>query len=543
MPDIPRSSPQWPEAQITDIRFSERLQSLVPPKELPSEDFDTVLEFVGRGGRLRAIDYTKIPPEEKKDGFRKARQYLNDPLFSVVNGLPVFDALRAYHHPNPNNPDGEKFAPIYPLPREMVDAVMDTVIYREPHPEWDGQEHFERRRHVLDRFVASVYLDRPTYAALMALCQGKTGPEVLKDMQEQFDHWREYREARDVTAFNELLLRSNGDTRLGYRPFEGILGVWQPFNFNCIGIGDTAAALLMSNTIVIHTSARNVGTYKWLYDRLLDAGVPPESVQFIVPHDDPDDYAKVDTAMSEELAAHPALHVIQFTGSHKVAKLLHAAQAKKVQGGAEWLDYRLQAEASGYNPFVIGGVPRGALDPLRSFLVMGGHENDEPTKEAWDQFFADLERDGGALKNFLRAVVDSITGLQSHKCSSLKEFVVAVDETGEMGLCPMDAAMLKLLIAERLKRVTIGPVEDGGVDMGSLIDRKMHRDVRQKLERIVAEGGELLTGESIDDIMHVEGLPNAMRVAFYQVPDGDLASMDAVEIFAPVVRWKEVRGV
>lgn len=540
-----RAMPAAPAAESKDLplrcEFRERVQSLLPPQELQSEDFASVLEFIERGGRPRGIDYTAVGPELKADGFRKAREYLHQPISSVVGGMQILNSERTYHHPNPNNPDGETFAPIHPLPLERVAEVMDIALDEEECPVWDGQENFERRRRVLSAFLANVYRDRHTYSALMALCQGKTGYEGYLDMQEHFDHWRQYREVRGPELFNEFLLRSNGDTALENRPLEGIVGVWQPFNFSCIGIGDTVAALLKGNSVVIHTSARNIGTYKWLYDKLLEAGVPPERAQFIVPHDDPDDYAKADTAMSEALAAHPGVQLIQFTGSHKVAKLLHAAQADKVQKGTEWLDYRLQAEASGYNPIVVAGFPQGTLDPLRSFL--GGHESTTPIPEAWDHFFAGLEREGGMLQNFLRAVVFSTTGLQAHKCSSCKEFVVALDEEGEVGLQPADAAMLKLCVAERLKRVKIGAVEGGGVDMGSLIDRKMHRDVRGKLERVVAEGGQLLTGDSVDDIMHVEGLPNAMKVALYEVPKGNLTSMDKVEIFAPVVRWLEVHGV
>lgn len=530
-----------PEEQVFPMRvtLSERLQSLLPPKELLTEDTDAVLEFIERGGRLLAIDYTKIPPEEKQEGFRKAREYLHQSMHSVIAGVAVQNPDHTYYHPNPNDPT-ETFAPVHPLSREYVDTVMDIAMDEEFHPGWDGQENFEARQHVLDQFVARVYQDRATLAALMALCQGKTGFEVYRDMQELFDFWREYREVQEVMRYNESLLRSDGDTTLEYRPLDGVVGIWQPFNFSCIGAGDTMGALLMGNSVVVHTSARNVGTYKWLYEKLLEAGVPPERVQFVIPHDDPDP-AKVDNSMSVALAEHSDMQLIQFTGSHAVAQKLHAIQARKVQDGVGRLDYKLQAEASGYNPFVITGLPEGAMKPLYAFLVAGGHEDDEPTAEAWDQFFARLEQEGGTLQNLLNAATDSVMGLQAHKCSSCKEFIVAVDE--HEGMSPMDASMLKILIAERLRRVKIGPVEEGGVEMGALIDEKMHTLVWDSVEKIAAEGGELLTVASPDEAMCVPGLPNAMRPAFYEVPKGNLAPMDKVEIFAPVVRWNEVDGI
>lgn len=525
------------------LEFGTRLQSLFSPTELHSEETDAVVEFIERGGRLHGIDYNAVEPELKVEGFRKAREYLSRPMHSVVAGVEVLNSDHTYYHPNPNDPT-ETFAPVHPLSREYVDAVMDIAMDEEFHPGWDGQENFKARQHVLDQFVARVYQDRATLAALMALCQGKTGFEVYRDMQELFDFWREYREVQEVIRYNESLLRSFGDTTLEYRPLDGVVGIWQPFNFSCIGAGDTMAALLMGNSVVIHTSARNVGTYKWLYDKLLEAGVPPERVQFVIPDDDPDP-TKVDTGMSVALAEHPDMQLIQFTGSHAVAQKLHAIQAKKVQEGIGRLDYKLQAEASGYNPFLITGLPEGMMDSLRAFLVMGGHEEDEPTAEAWDQLFARLEQEGGPLQNFLSAVVDSTTGLQAHKCSSCKEFVVATDREGKRGLRPVDASMLKLLVAERLRRVKVGAVENGGVEMGSLIDQKMHNGVRTSLMKIVQEGGIPLTAATIEEAMdEYMDFPHAMVPVLYEVPNGQhLDVMDKVEVFAPVVRWNEVEGL
>lgn len=536
MPDIPRSSPQWPAVADPILAFDERIQSQVPPTELSREDMESVIDFIERGGRLAAIDYTKVSSEMKEEGFRKAREYLGRPMCSVLAGVEVPNIDSMYHHPNPNNPE-ECFAHIHPLPLERVEEVMEVAMDAEFHPGWDGQENFVQRRHILDKFVADVYRDRHTYAALMALCQGKTGFEVYRDMQEHFDHWREYRRVDDVMKYNEFLLRSNGDTTLEYRPVDGVVGIWQPFNFNCIGIGDTVSALLMGNAVVIHTSARNVGTYKWLYDKLLEAGVPPERVQFVIPHDDPDP-AQVDTSMSEALAAHPDMQVIQFTGSHAVAQKLHHIQAQKAQEEIGRLDYRFQAEASGYNPILITGLPAGAM------RVLDFHDSLE-TEGDWDALFARIEREGGALHNFLHAIVDSVTGLQAHKCSTCKEFVVAVDTRGDgRGMHPVHVGMLKRLVMERLKRVKVGPVEGGGVDMGSLIDQKMHALVRKSVEKVLAEGGVPLMPVSADEAMVVEGLPNAMRPVFYEVPRGkNLDTMDKVEIFAPVVRWNEVDSV
>jgi len=510
------------------------------------EETEGVLDYIQRGGRLHAFDYTNIPQEEKEKGFAKAREYLNQPMRSVINGAEDTEQNRIwfdsgntwYHHANPNNPD-ERFGRIYPLHKEAVAYLMTVAMDSQWDPQWDGPENFESRKAVLDKFLASVYEDRHLYAGLMALSQGKTGLEVYRDMQEHFDFWRAYRAVKDVMVMDEVFLESGGDTKLAYKPYAGVVGIWQPFNFSCIGIGDASAALLMGNSVVIHTSARNVGPYKWQFDKLLEAGVPPHRIQFVIPHDDPSGKIKPDTAMSEALAAHPDMQVIQFTGSHAVAQRLHKVQSKKVQQFGR-LDYKLHAEASGYNPFVIAGLPEGSLEPLQAFLL-----EDDPggmSSEEWDRFFDELP--DGTLKNLCTAVVDCVTGLQAHKCSTCKEFIVAVDEDEERGIHPDDASALKFMIAERLRRVKVGKVEDGGCDMGALIDQKMHNDVRRKVNKIMKEGGILLTPDSVKEAMEGDGRPQTMRPVMYEVPkDQNLDTMETVEIFAPIVRWKEVNGI
>ena len=513
------------------IEFADRVREKMMPDTL--KPYDDVLSFIRKGGRLDAINYTKLSGIVRQEGFDRARKYLNGTMGSVVNGYEICDTNKTYNHPNPNDPS-EQFGSIYPLPLELVPYVMESADKSPKDDLWDGRENFECRRAILDGFMEDVYKDRHVYAALMALSQGKTGFEVYRDMQEHFDFWRWYRYVDEAIQMKNVLAHSQGDTAMEYKPLRGLVGIWQPFNFNCIGIGDTQAALLMGNSVVIHTSARNVGPYKWLFDKLLAAGVPESRVQFVIP-DDNQDPAKVDHRMSEELAKRPEIQMIQFTGSHRVAQLLHKIQAQKVQEGVGYLDYKLSAESSGYNPVVIVGVPKGSLQLLDEFLESDPAEND------WDTFLNNLPQ-RSFLRNFCSAMVDSTTGLQAHKCSTCKEVVVAVDQHGKNGLMPKEAQMLKILLTQRLKRIPMGPVEGGRVDYGSLIDAKMHDLTRRSLEKIVQEGGKLLTADSIDDIMNVEGHPNAMRMALYEAPQG-LKSMDKVEIFAPVTRWNEVQGV
>lgn len=536
MTDVP-SPTATAEASVSPKIFTFHPKRLPEPPPTSLEDAADVLDFISRGGRLPGVDYNQLPAEERDEGFRHARAYLNRNMGSVINGVEQTyfsdgDDDLSYHHSNPNNPD-ETFGTLYALGGDQVDEVMEVAAYSPELPDWDGMHHLTTRIAVLDRFMATLYEQRHVFAGLMALSQGKSGNEVFRDMQELFDFARNYRKVPDAILLHQAALHSSGDTAVDYHPIQGVIGVWQPFNFTCIGVGEAMSALMLGNRVVIHTSARNVGPYKWCFEKMLEAGVPPSRLQFVIPHDTDDPSRSRDDTMSESLAQHPLIKLIAFTGSHAVASRLKSAQAEKATRHGS-LDYKLNAETGGYNPLLVAGLPDGALDPLLA----------APREEDWGTFLAHLEP-GTFLYNFRAALVDSVCGLQSHKCSAMGEIVVALDETRKNGLSLLEARLLQSFAVEILNRVTVADVtQDPKANMGGLIDMKAKDGLLRDVQQLIERGASILTGDgTLAERSDVEGLPTGLKPILWEVASSvDLGELDAQELFGPVVRWNAIEG-
>lgn len=515
-----------------------------PTKIEDPESLESVMEFIRAGGRLPAIHVLDEDDEDVAEGLRKAEQYLDRDMFSEVSGREWprdirFDSDHHYYHPEPNRPDcvGGK---IYPLLPQNVDAVMAEVAARkaEDIPGWDGEENLDARIEVLDRAMAMMWQDRHTFAGLLALSGGKNDMEIFRDLQELFDFARNYRLVEHEMNKQQDVLRSKGNTSWGYRAMDKAVGIWQPFNFACIGIGEAIAALIAGNTVVIHTSARAVGPYKWAYEKLKAAGVPVGRMHFIIPDGDDASETGGDPEMSKRLAEHDDLGNIYATGSSAVMRQLQATQVEK-NARQKRLDLQLHAEAGGYNPLVVLGLPDGAMESLTEFFAELSHDEVAPSGGDWDRFLASLPKDS-FLASFAEALVDSACGLQGHKCSALSRVIVAV---GEGAVSRSDADMLKRFAIEVMNRVEVGDVvENPGVRMGSLIDEGMHKKVRGQVQKILDRGGRILTGDGhLAERMSVDGLPSAMRPIIYEDPNW--TPEDGYdEIFAPVFGWVEVDG-
>lgn len=531
------------------------------PTEIANDnDEDSILEYMEKGGRLLGVNYDqsgnpKIPsltPEQREAGFEAAREFLNKPMYSVVNGREMDGETevdsRTYHHPNPNDPD-EQFGETHALHKDQVDYVMQTAQECKDTKieDWDGPENLKNRIKAVDKAMAKIYQERHVFAGLLALAGGKSGDECYRDMQELFDFANNYRLADHALAFKEIMMRSNGDTRPLPRELESVMGLWQPFNFPCIGIGEMIASLIAGNTVVIHTSARMVGPYLWAFEKFKEAGIPMGRVHFVIPHGDPDadpdDKGAIDSSMSKALAEHKNMGDIYFTGSYGVADQLQEIQRRKNHDRMR-LDIKLHAEAGGYNPIAIAGLPEGAMEQLDA-LFDDLEEGTEPSEGDWDVFINSLPKKS-FIRDFMDGIIDSLCGLQGHKCSALHEIIMVIDKTGKNGVTPETARRLRLFMAAFLNRVNVGDVtKDVTARMGGLIDSAMHKRIKQQLQVIIDRGGEILTGNgNLDDLMTVEGLKNGMHPVMYvdqnRPPNNPPDEVHDVEIFGPAFRLNEI---
>ena len=547
-PETKGQAPRTVEIPNTDNPQIRALQDLLvaaletPMTEIPTKiqvpsSFETILQYVQAGGRLPGIDYNTLDSAEKVVAFAAAREILNRPMYSNIAGedwVDESDANMAYHHPNPNDPS-EKFGAINPLKTSAVDALMAKVTESKNVDlyNWDGHDNLDARIALLDRVAARMCKENNVYGALLALSLGKSGNESLRESQEFYDFTNNYRDLPHALALQQVMLRSGGDTQLGIRPFDKPVGVWQPFNFPCIGSGDVLSALMTGNTVVVHTSARAAGVYKWFHDICLAEGVPARRLHFVVPHGDSEEEKNIDSSMSRALAEHPDLGNIYFTGSLGVATKLAKSQEEK--GAAQKrLDIKLHAEAGGYNTMSFIGLPQGALEAFADGVPNSDSE--------WDAFLQALPKDS-FLAGLSEALEDSSCGLQGHKCSALSEMIFALDPSGKDGLTQNQIDVLVAFTVAIMNRVKIGDVnENPDVRMGSLIDQAMKVRVGQQMKEILArDGARILTGDgTLQERLTVDRLPNAIKPIVYIDPNRKHG--EDAEIFAPVFRIHVVPG-
>lgn len=426
------------------------------------------------------FDHPWDHPENLRRGLENARDFLEQPQTAIIGGKKIYTSRYYYHH-NPNT--GEMFGPAQiSEPRSYSEALR---IASTPNPEWSKPENINHRLEVIDRFgqLISQPESRNTLFGLMMLSQGKNGLEALRDGQELIDFVKEYQRYPEILDHQIQYLRSDGNTTLVARP-AGVVGVWAPFNFTCIGAGETVAALLTGNSVILHPSPRNVGPYHFVTEMLLQAGVPQDRLQFIVP--DPFDFSH-----SKKLAADPRLDHISFTGSHQVGLEIDEIVARKRRRTGK-LDYKVDIESGGRNPIIVTGVPEEGMDYM------------------------------------IKRLTDSLTGYQGQKCSALGEIIIVGDKL---------ASEVIPAFIERLNKLKILPTTDPDSEMGSLIDRRAWETIHLQLKQIVADGGKILTGGKLNP-----GLPYALLPTLYR--DLPLSSkMANAEIFGPVAQVRTVATV
>ncbi|RSL38330.1 hypothetical protein CEP53_014953 [Fusarium sp. AF-6] len=129
-------------------------------------------------------------------------------------------------------------------------------------------------------------------------------------------------------------------SRMDWRPIEGFVYAVSPFNFTAIGGNLTSGPALMGNVIIWKPSQYNVYASAIVYKILLEAGLPPNVIQFL-----PGDAEEI----TDVVLKHKDFGGINFVGSSKVFRSIYG---KIGQGIAEerYKDFpRVVGETSGKN--------------------------------------------------------------------------------------------------------------------------------------------------------------------------------------------------
>ncbi|HKS81954.1 MAG TPA: L-glutamate gamma-semialdehyde dehydrogenase [Candidatus Acidoferrales bacterium] len=265
---------------------------------------------------------------------------------------------------------------------------------------------------------------------------GKTWPEADADIAELIDFCEFYgREAIRLGGAQKLHPIRGENNYLKYIPL-GVGIIIPPWNFAAAIMGGmTLASIVTGNTAIVKPSSDSPTIAAIFVDILYEAGVPRDVVSF---------FTGPGSTAGEALVTHPKTRFIAFTGS-KEAGLRISEQASKAPAGQKWIK--------------------------RTVLEMGGK----------DAIVVDDEAD---LDSAVEGVALSAFGYQGQKCSACSRAIV-VEKV-------YDKFLEKL--AERVKKIAVGPVEDPKNFMGPVINKSAMNSILDYIEvgkkegRVIAGG-------------------------------------------------------
>ncbi|KAL9083955.1 MAG: hypothetical protein Q9165_008298 [Trypethelium subeluteriae] len=128
--------------------------------------------------------------------------------------------------------------------------------------------------------------------------------------------------------------------RVEYRPLEGFLYAITPFNFTAIAGNLPGAPALMGNVVLWKPSPSAIASNWLVYQILVEAGLPPNVIQFI-----PGDAVEVTRAV----LSHPEFSALHYTGSTAVFRSLYGQIANGVAEGRYHGYPRIVGETGGKN--------------------------------------------------------------------------------------------------------------------------------------------------------------------------------------------------
>ncbi|PYH69933.1 L-glutamate gamma-semialdehyde dehydrogenase [Aspergillus vadensis CBS 113365] len=262
-------------------------------------------------------------------------------------------------------------------------------------------------------------------------------------------------------------------TRVDYRPLEGFVYAVSPFNFTAIGGNLISGPALMGNVVVWKPSDSNVYASELVYKILLEAGLPPNVIQFVT-----GDAQEI----TQTVLGRREFGGLNFTGSSDVFRSLYAQVGENI-GKKVYRDYpRLVGETSGKNFHLV-----------------------HPT--------ADIQ---SAVYHTLRGAFE----YQGQKCSATSRLYLPESRAQEF---------LEKLKSE-INEITIGSPEDMGAFMGPVIHKASFEKIKSVIDASNKDPSlELIAGGTYDGSKGYYVHPTVYRA---KDPNHELFDK---EIFGPVL--------
>jgi RHH-type proline utilization regulon transcriptional repressor/proline dehydrogenase/delta 1-pyrroline-5-carboxylate dehydrogenase len=202
-------------------------------------------------------------------------------------------------------------------------AAVDTAIAVASRAQEDWDEAGGGKRAAILERAAALFEEHQ--GPLVARCvreAGKTLPDAIGEVREAVDFLRYYAVCarRDFTR-EAGLPGPTGERNLLRLRGKGVFACISPWNFPlAIYTGQVAAALAAGNAVIAKPAEQTPLTAAYATGLLLQAGVPPEVLQFV-----PGEGAEVGAALTRD----PRLAGVVFTGSIETARVIERALAAR----------------------------------------------------------------------------------------------------------------------------------------------------------------------------------------------------------------------
>lgn len=203
-------------------------------------------------------------------------------------------------------------------------------------PAWAAQTPVARGR-VLSQASNVLAARKAELARLLTREEGKTLAEATGEVQRAVDIFRFYGGVSYTLGGQTIPHDLPGNLLFTRREPLGVVALITPWNFPvAIPAWKMAPALLCGNAVVIKPASQAPALTLELAKALADAGLPKGVLNVITGDGRP---------FGEELAAHPAVAAVSFTGSAGVGAQLYASVAPRM--------IRAQMEMGGKNPTIV----------------------------------------------------------------------------------------------------------------------------------------------------------------------------------------------
>jgi 1-pyrroline-5-carboxylate dehydrogenase len=188
-------------------------------------------------------------------------------------------------------------------------------------------------------------------------------------------------------------------TRLDYRPVEGFVYAISPFNFTAIGGNLISGPALMGNVVLWKPSPSNIYASTIVYKILLEAGLPPDVIQFV-----PGDAE----AINDVVFNHRDFAGLNFVGSSDVFRSLCARIGEGI-GKSTYREFpRMVGETSGKNFTLIH--PTADIPSAVNHTIRGSFEYQGQKCSATSRLYLPESRSKEFLDSFLGKVKEITIG-------------------------------------------------------------------------------------------------------------------------------------